>query len=186
MVENERDEIDDFLEEDTGSVPQRRRPPRTESASPPTFSTVMAIIDLIFATLRLPVLLFSLLAVVALFQNPNLQHLAIPSAVSVLAEGLMAVCGLAAGIGILMKKPWAVLPGWIAAGGALVSIGLNVYTTLQTLDQNLAMFQGQQAEAARIGAYGGLVGTIVFRVGLLIAYIVALSMYSKWIAARKS
>ena len=184
MVENEREEIDDFLEEETASVSKRRRPPRTEAAKPPTFSTVMAIIDLIFSTLRLPLLLFSMIGVAALFQNPNLRHLAIPSAISMVAEGLMVACGLAAGIGILAKKPWAALPGWIAAGCAMVSIGLNVYTTLQSLEQNLGMFQGQQTESVRIGAYGGLAGTILFRVGLLVAYIVALSLYSKWVAAR--
>ena len=77
MVENEREEIDDFLEEETASVSKRRRPPRTEAAKPPTFSTVMAIIDLIFSTLRLPLLLFSMIGVAALFQNPNLRHLEI-------------------------------------------------------------------------------------------------------------
>ncbi len=185
MVEQQRDEDDDFLEEQTADVPRRRRA-RKQLESPPTFSTVMAIIDLIFSVIRIPLLFVSLLGLVAIFQDPNLRHLAIPSSAAAVAELVMAICGLAAGIGILMKKPWAVLPGWIAVGMAVLSIGLNVLTTLQNLERALAAFQGPQAEAARVGAFVGLAGTVLIRLVLLGCYALALSMYSKWITDRQN
>lgn len=184
MVEQQRDEDDDFLEEQTADVPRRRRASK-ELDKPPTFSTVMAIIDLIFSVIRIPLLFVSLLGVVAIFRDPNLRHLAIPTSAAMVAEAVMAICGLAAGIGILMKKPWAVLVGWIAVGMAVVSIGLNVVNTLQSLEQNLAAFQGPSAEAARVGAFVGLVATVLFRLVLLGCYALALSMYSKWIIDRQ-
>ena len=116
--------------------------------------------------------------------DPNLQKIALPSVVGIVAEGVMAVCGLAAGIGILMKKPWAMLPGWIAAGMDVLSIGINLLTTWQSLIQGGALFQGPQGDAARVGAYVGLVGVVVFRLVILGCYTSALLMYSKWVAAR--
>jgi hypothetical protein len=87
---------------------------------------------------------------------------------------------------MLMKKPWATIPGWIAAVCCLISLGSNIYTTLNTLDTTLAQFQGPQGEAARVGAYVGLAGTILFRLVLLGCYIVALRMFTNWIARNRT
>jgi hypothetical protein len=50
----------------------------------------------------------------------------------------------------------------------------------------LAQFQGPQGEAARVGAYVGLAGTILFRLVLLGCYIVALRMFTNWIARNRT
>jgi hypothetical protein len=120
-----------------------------------------------------PFLGFTAMMLAGGLQNPNLQQSPIPTAVWLVATGLMVVCGLAAGVGILLKKPWAVLPGWIAVCLALVSMGANV-----------VMLMGQLGTGGQTALLGELSGPMLVRIGLLIAYIVALSKYSKWVAAR--
>jgi hypothetical protein len=186
-VNENREDLDDFLAEDSAET--ARRPRRSRSASNgnlPTFVTVMAIIDLIVCGLRVPLLALSVIGIMAMLNNPQMGSVVGLTFLSLGAEALTAVCGLAAGIGMLMKKPWATIPGWIAAVCCLISLGSNIYTTLNTLDTTLAQFQGPQGEAARVGAYVGLAGTILFRLVLLGCYIVALRMFTNWIARNRT
>ncbi|MFN8858507.1 MAG: hypothetical protein ACK50P_23260 [Planctomycetaceae bacterium] len=187
MVEQQREHLDDFLDDDSEEPVLRPRRPRDRSTgTPPTFVTVMAIIDLIFCTLRIPFLILSAIGIVGILSNPQLATALVPSLISVVAEALIAACGIVAGIGMLMKKPWASIPGWVAVVSCVISIGSNIFSTLITMDVNLSQFQVQQSEAARIGAYVGLVGTVLFRLVLLGCYIVALQMFTGWIGKTRT
>jgi len=187
MVEQQPDNLDDFLEEETEEVERRPRRPRGRSSDNiPTYVTVMAIIDLIFCALRVPALILSVVGILALMSNPQMGNVVKMSFVSLGAEALIAVCGLAAGIGMLMKKSWAIIPGWVAVICSVISIGTNVITTLGTLDLQMAQIQGQQGEGARVGAYVGLAVVALFRLVLLGSYIVALTMFTNWIQKNRT
>lgn len=182
MVNENREELDDFLEAETADPVRGSRRGKTDSGGDlPTFVTVMSIIDLIFCGLRLPLLIVSVLGILAMVANPQMQSLVGVSVLSFVAEALTAGCGLAAGIGMLTKKPWATNVGWVAVICCLISLGANIYTTMNTFDLQLAQIQGPGADAARVGAYVGLAGTVLFRLALLGCYIAALKMFTNWI-----
>lgn len=187
MVDENREDVDEFLEEDTAAPVRRpRRANSDTTGNLPTFVTVMAIIDLIFCGLRVPLLIFSVIGVMTMLSNPQMQSLLGLTFLSLGAEALTAVCGLAAGIGMLMKKPWATIPGWVAAVCCVISLGCNIFTTLGTLDLQLSQIGGPSRDAARVGAFVGLAATVLFRLVLLGCYVAALLMFTKWIARHRT
>lgn len=191
MVNENREELDDFLEAETADPVRGSRRGKTDSdGNLPTFVTVMSIIDLIFCGLRLPLLIVSVLGILAMLSDPQMQSPQMQSMVgltvlSFVAESLIAVCGLAAGIGMLTKKPWATIPGWVAVICCVISIGSNIYTTQRTIDLRFAQIQGPGADAARMGATVGLAGTVLFRLALLGCYIAALKVFTNWIGKNR-
>jgi hypothetical protein len=185
-VANEPEEIDDFPQEETASLPRRRRPAGPQGVKPPRFATVMAIIDLLISLAQLTMLPFVVATGSEAFGNSNPQSLVITSAIAVVAEGMMSVCGLATGIGIVMKRSWALVAGWMTVGMTSVCIGVGVVRTMQMIDRDAAIFQGRYGDAARLGAFGSLVGFVLFRLAWLGCYAFALSLYAKWLATRKN
>jgi len=186
MVNENREELDDFLEAETADPVRGSRRGKTDSGGDlPTFVTVMSIIDLIFCGLRLPLLIVSVLGILAMLSDPQMQSMLGLTVLSFVAEALIAVCGLAAGIGMLTKKPWATIPGWVAVICCVISIGSNIYTTQRTIDLRFAQIQGPGADAARMGATAGLAGTVLFRLALLGCYVAALKVFTNWIGKNR-
>lgn len=186
MVDENREDVDEFLEEDTPAPV--RRPRRAESDTTgnlPTFVTVAAINLLIFCGERVHV--SSVIQILSHPFNPTQTLLGLT--IDLLGVGAMVastVCPMAAGIGMLTKKPWATIPGWIAVVLYGISLALNIYDAPRRMDSTLGQVQGPSGDLLRVGAYADLAVESLFRLVLLGCYVAALLMFTKWIARHRT
>jgi hypothetical protein len=150
----------------------------------PTAVTVFGILNIVFAALGI----FSVMAMLVLFslvgsdsKNPVVQliqtspayagWMKISIALGALATGFL----LAAGIGLLMLKPWARLLSIIYAIYTMIMIVIgsvvNYFLLVQPLLQQAQQKQGAEAAGAIGGAVGGMFGScfgLIYPILLLI------------------
>jgi hypothetical protein len=150
----------------------------------PTVATVFGILNIVFAALGI----FGVLASVMLFMavgassnNPVIQLIHDSPAyaawmkISIVLGLLTAGVLLAAGIGLLMLKPWARMVSIVYAIYAIVMVGIggavNYVFLIQPLMQQAQQKQGPEAAGAIGGAIGGMFGScfgLIYPILLLI------------------
>lgn len=186
MVHENRDELTEFLEEEPKeSERQPRRGMSVSSRGLPTFVIVLAIIDLIACVFRFPRLVLSLIAVIVMLSGPQLEPGAWLIIAAAAAESLMTMCGLLADIGILMKKAWAIIPGWVAVVCSVSSVGLAIRTFVGVLQLQGEQVEEPQGTAENLAFYVVLIAPLLFRLVLLGCYIGALRMFTRWIGENR-
>jgi hypothetical protein len=146
--------------------------PRATTPGIPTFSKVMFILDLVFCGLRVPLAMLSIIGMSVI--PPN--HPLYPTVLFEVATNVaIAVLGLPANILCLMRKPMGVWLGVMA----LLAVGGNVAVGAWQLSLQGpgGPFGNAQAGAVMIGA---MIGMLV-RVGINIAWVVALVQFNVWL-----
>jgi hypothetical protein len=138
----------------------------------PTMCKVMFIMSLVFSSLRLLVVLLS----VVLYRNAGTEEnpLRVTVGFEIITGAMVALVGIAANIFLLMKK-WVGIPlGSVLIAGVIGSICVGIW-------QGIILIGNYQAGTPEfVGAIFGAALTTIFRGTLLALYATALIMYSKW------
>lgn len=140
----------------------------------PTFVSVMVIMDLVFCGLRG---LFALLGVVGIvvLMKQGKDTAVILGVFEVLTGVGIFLAGIGANVLILMKKRIGIMVAWVAV---VVTVGSFIVGILSGV-MRFCDFSGSGAQA--VGFVVGAGGVTLFRLALLVAYIVALNMFRKFL-----
>jgi hypothetical protein len=148
------------------------RPPPSESRRFPVFAKVMFIFDLVVSGLRAPVVLFS---VIGYQQLVNAQSPLVPAAVAEIASGaILVLLGVAANVLLLLRKPWAVLLGYLLLLAALGSLAIGFWQLFYRWDEL------PPGSPERIGFVIGAGFTVCLRLGVMGVYFAALWQFAAW------
>jgi hypothetical protein len=163
-------------------------PPTGPGAAPvtpvPTFSKVLFIIDLIFCILRIPMVLFAVLGLIALRsgQGIDMPYSETVVVLEIASSCLIVVLGIPTDILLLLRRGWALGLGYATALATLPSVGVGTYE---------AWIQYQNLPAGSTPAYG--MGVILgggvalgVRVLLLVLYVIALVKFGGWVRRQQA
>jgi hypothetical protein len=166
------DESDEIFDPDSASAAYDTRPPR-RSPEMPIFSRVVLIIDMVLCGFRLAVVALGVVGYVVLKQQNNLQS---TSAVFEIVTGTgIVIFGLSGDLLLLLKQRWALLLAIASLVFTLASIGIGIWQ----MSNMYGAMAGNDA-ARQVGYVVGGVFTLMVRVGIVVAYGVALAKYATW------
>jgi hypothetical protein len=143
----------------------------------PTLPKVMAILDIVFCAVRVLMVYSAVTAVSGEFTK-DLEIVAKTGWYEIAAGSGIALFGVVAAIGILMKASWAAPIGWMAIAFTVLSVAVGVWqiaimwAEIPPGSPDQGMFLMSTAIAAMI------------RVALLWIYAVALLNYAAWVRRR--
>jgi hypothetical protein len=154
---------------------------RKPTGSLPTFVLVMMVADLCLCALRTLLVIFSIVGLIALQQNPpggvppELEQMRKTAPFEVVSGVGIALFGLVANAAMLARQRWGVIVGWFAVASTVASMLVGLW---QATAINVP--QGADAEAFRIGAAAGVAIVSALRLGWLGAYVVAMLRFAAW------
>ncbi len=147
----------------------------------PTYCLVIFIMDLVFATLRAPLVLIGIvglhMAAQGMIAEETGRMVFRTGLAEVLTSAGIVLFGIPANIGLLCKKPWGLILAWVVAAITVGSIGVGVWQLILMVQP---IPEGSMERIAA-GAGGLIAGT--FRVVLLGLYVGALVVFARWSAA---
>lgn len=156
------------------------RPPTQKPLEPPSFAKGMVITDLILCVLRGGIGMFSLLVLAMSKNDPELAQemgkLGATATFEVLTAFGIAIVGVSAGVGLLLKQKWGLILGYLTVAFTLGSVAVSI---------SQAMIQiGAPGQQHPPGYQAGMVVGIAFgvcvRLALLGMYVAALVQYAKF------
>lgn len=149
----------------------------------PKFSLVVLIVDLAMRTLRMLMVVLSIMGVVAMGQGNPMHFWGILEIVTGL---LMVVFGLSGDVLVLTKQRWGLYLCWIAALASIASIlvGLCEVPLIWEAQLNGGRLPPGQENAVKIGMWVGAIMTALLRMGLTIVYCIALSIAKRYFDRR--
>lgn len=148
------------------------RPLPAESRRFPVFAKVMFIFDLVVSGLRAPLVMLSVIGYQQLAQAQSPLVAAV--AAEIVTGASLVLLGLAANVFLLLRKPWAVVLGYLLLLSACGSLAVGIWESI------LAWEDFPPSSPERIG---GLIGggfTICFRLGMMAVYFAALRQFATW------
>lgn len=158
--------------------PAYDRPPRRRPKKLPVFCMVVAIIDLVMASIRLLITPLSMYGATLVPPDDPVAK-TIPFEIGF--NLFIGVAGVAMGIGMLAKKAWAVPVGWANVAITVLGIIFGIWQTAIMMDTD-PMLTGDPAYEA--GVMFGATCAGVVRFALVVCVAVALVKYQAWLDKR--
>ncbi|MEZ6137990.1 MAG: hypothetical protein R3C53_24160 [Pirellulaceae bacterium] len=155
--------------------------PNTSNIRFPVYTTVMLIVDIVFRLIRMLLVSFSILGVSMMAADDPMYYWGIGEVVTGV---LMAVCGLLGDGLVLGKKRIGLFFCWIALLATLGNLVVGLGEIPYMMAGQLADVPADQANAMRIGMWGGAIVMSIFRLALVVAYGVALVMAKRYFDRR--
>lgn len=162
-----------------GSPLQPGTPYPAPPSSLPGFPKTMFIIDLVFCTLRIFMVLLGLVGYLAIKQQQPNSPLLTTMPLELLAGTAIFLTGIPASTGMLMRQSWGVILAALCALATVASLGIAIWQVVLMAD-----IQAPPGSPQRIGMFigGGVTGII--RLGLLAAYGAAVAQFANWLRSR--
>jgi hypothetical protein len=137
----------------------------------PTFSKVMLIIDLVLSLLRVPLVVFGVVAIDTLEQvdDPILATVVY----EVATGAAMAFFGILADSAMLAKQRWGAMVGYLAVTATLANTAVGIWQLTININ-HLA------DPAVRIASVIGGGFTVLVRLGILALYTLAILKFTAW------
>jgi len=154
--------------------------PAATNAPPrlPTFCLVMFILGLIFACIRVPLVLAGVVTWFAVPPGPGEAALYTSVPFEVLSGAGIALFGIPGNIGMLMKRGWGAVLGLLSIASSLLSLGVAVW-------QLTLMFPSSNNPAEQAGFIGGAAITMIIRVTIIGLYGLAILKFQQWLASTR-
>jgi len=152
--------------------------PSTGYAAPklPTFCLVMFILSLVFAGIRVPLVLMGVFAWAAIQPGPDEAAVYASVPFEVLSGAAIALFGIPGNIGMLMKRRWGAVLGILTVAASLFSMAVAVW-------QLTLMYPGSNNPAEQAGFIGGAAVTMVIRITLIGLYAMAVLKFQQWLSS---
>lgn len=163
--------------EPTRSTPAGSMPYATASVARPmpVFCLVVFIIDLVLLGLRAMLVLLGFVGLQAAAGNPMVRE----TGVAEIATGAaMVLLGVSANVAMLARQSWGVYLAYLKVLATLGSCGVGIWQL------TIMLQQFPEGSAERVGAMVGAAIAMMFRVALVVVYVTAVIMFSKWAAER--
>ena len=144
----------------------------------PTFCLVMFILGLVFAVLRVPLVIMGAFTWFALQPNAENQALFTSVPFEVLTGAAISLFGIPGNIGMLLKQRWGVVLGFLTVAASLASLGVALW-------QLSLMFQVTDDPAERAGFVGGAAVTLLIRITIIGLYALAILKLSQWLRSQQ-